>query len=256
MNFIDTHTHLFLEEFNKDRDLVIESAIAKGVNQFFLPNIDSSSIDDLINLSTKYPDNCFPMMGLHPTSVKENFEEELDLVEKYLDEEKFYGIGETGIDLYWDKTFIEEQESAFRYQIKLAKKYKLPIIIHVRDSFNEVFKIVDELNDDSLTGIFHCFSGDYNQAEKIIGYKGFKLGIGGVITFKNSNLGEVISKIDLQHIVLETDAPFLAPVPKRGRRNESAYLIYIAQKIAELHNISIETIAEISTKNARQLFKI
>ncbi|MDF1551292.1 MAG: TatD family hydrolase [Bacteroidales bacterium] len=256
MNFIDTHTHLFLEEFNKDRDLVIESAIAKGVNQFFLPNIDSSSIDDLINLSTKYPDNCFPMMGLHPTSVKENFEEELELVEKYLEKEKFYGVGETGIDLYWDKTFIEEQERAFRYQIKLAKKYKLPIIIHVRDSFDEVFKIVDELNDDSLTGIFHCFSGDYIQAEKIIGYKGFKLGIGGVITFKNSNLSEIISKIDLQHIVLETDAPFLSPVPKRGRRNESAYLIYIAQKIADLHNISIETVAEISTKNARQLFKI
>lgn len=256
MNFIDTHTHLFLEEFNEDRDLIIESAIEKGVNRFFLPNIDSSSINDMLALSKKYPENCFPMMGLHPTSVKENFEEELELVEKYLEKEKFYGVGETGIDLYWDKTFIEEQERAFRYQIKLAKKYKLPIIIHVRDSFNEVFKIVDELNDDSLSGIFHCFSGDYNQAEKIIGYKGFKLGIGGVITFKNSNLSEIISKIDLQHIVLETDAPFLAPVPKRGRRNESAYLIYIAQKIAELHNISIETVAEISTKNARQLFKI
>ena len=206
MNFIDTHTHLFLEHFNNDLDDVINSAKEKGVNKFFLPNIDSTSIDDVIALSKKYPENCFPLVGLHPTSVKKGFEDELDLVVQLLEKEKFYGIGETGIDLYWDKTFIKEQEEAFGFQIELAKKNKLPIIIHVRDSFEEVFKVVDKHNTDDLTGIFHCFSGDYNQAQKIIEYGGFKLGIGGVITFKNSKLGETVSQISLEHLVLETDS--------------------------------------------------
>lgn len=256
MKFIDTHTHLFLEEFHDDRNKVIESAISEGIDRLILPNIDSSSIDDLLRLTNKYPNNCFPTIGLHPSSVKENFEEKLELVENYLTKEKFYGIGETGIDLYWDKTFINEQEKSFRYQIELAKKYQLPIIIHVRESFEEVFKIIDELNAPTLTGIFHCFTGSYEQALKIINYGGFKLGIGGVVTFKNSNLGDIITRIDLQHLVLETDSPYLAPVPKRGRRNESAYLIYIAQKIAELQKITIKKVAEVTTSNALQVFNI
>jgi len=256
MNFVDTHTHLFLEEFNDDRDAVIQSAISEGITRLVLPNIDSTSIEDLLRLTNKFPTNCFPTIGLHPSSVKENFEKELELVDEYLNKEKFYGIGETGIDLYWDKTYINEQEKSFKYQVELAKKHQLPIIIHVRESFDEVFKVIDELNAPSLTGIFHCFTGSYEQAKKIIEYGGFKMGIGGVVTFKNSNLGDTISKIDLQHIVLETDSPYLAPVPKRGRRNESAYLLYVAQKIAELKNISIEEVAEITTLNALQVFNI
>lgn len=256
MNFIDTHTHLFLEHFNNDLDDVINSAKEKGVNKFFLPNIDSTSIDDVIALSKKYPENCFPLVGLHPTSVKKGFEDELDLVVQLLEKEKFYGIGETGIDLYWDKTFIKEQEEAFGFQIELAKKNKLPIIIHVRDSFEEVFKVVDKHNTDDLTGIFHCFSGDYNQAQKIIEYGGFKLGIGGVITFKNSKLGETVSQISLEHLVLETDSPYLAPTPHRGKRNESSYIVYVAEKIADLHRISLEELAKITTQNAKDVFRL
>jgi len=256
MKFIDTHTHLFLEHFNNDLDTVIKTAINKDIDKFFLPNIDSTSIRSVLDLSKKYPDNCFPMVGLHPTSVKENFKEELDLVEHLIEKEKFYGIGETGIDLYWDKSFIKEQEESFSFQIELAKKNKLPIIIHVRDSFEEVFKVVDKHNNEELTGIFHCFTGDYSQARKIIEYGGFKLGIGGVVTFKNSKLGETVSKIPLEHLVLETDSPYLAPMPNRGKRNESSYIIYIAEKIAELHQITIEELAEITSKNALEVFNL
>jgi TatD DNase family protein len=256
MKFIDTHTHLFLEHFNDDIDAVIKTAIEKGVEKFFLPNIDSESINDVLELKKKYPDNCFPLSGLHPTSVNENFVQELEMVEKLLSEHKFYGIGETGMDLYWDKTFIKEQEEAFAFQLELAKKHKLPIIIHVRDSFDEVFKVVDAHNNESLTGIFHCFTGDYTQAQKIIEYGGFKLGIGGVITFKNSKLGETIEKIPLEHIVLETDSPYLAPTPHRGKRNESSYIPIIAEKVADLYKISVEEVAEVTTNNASAIFKL
>jgi TatD DNase family protein len=256
MEFIDTHTHIFLEEFDTDRDKVIADALANHINKFFLPNIDSSSIDKIISLSATYPNYIFPMVGLHPTSVKENYMDEINIVKNYLEKEKFYGIGETGIDLYWDKTFVEEQKESFRIQIELAKKYKLPIIIHVRESFKEVFEIIDEMNDSELTGIFHCFSGTYEQAKKIIDCGGFKLGIGGVVTFKNSGLDKTIAKISLEHLVLETDSPYLAPVPKRGQRNESSYLLYVAQKIAELHNTSVENVAEITSRNAICLFNL
>ncbi len=256
MKFIDTHTHLFLEHFNDDIDTVIKTAIEKGVEKFFLPNIDSESINDVLELTKQYPDNCFPLSGLHPTSVNENYVQELGMVEKLLNEHKFYGIGETGIDLYWDKTFIKEQEEAFAFQLELAKKHELPIIIHVRDSFDEVFKVVDAHNDESLTGIFHCFTGDYTQARKVIEYGGFKLGIGGVITFKNSKLGETIEEIPLEHIVLETDSPYLAPTPYRGKRNESSYIPIIAEKVAELHKISVEEVAKITTINASTIFKL
>ncbi len=256
MKFIDTHTHLFLEHFNDDIDTVIKTAIEKGVEKFFLPNIDSESINNVLELTKNYPEYCFPLSGLHPTSVNENYVEELEMVEKLLIEHKFYGIGETGIDLYWDKTFIKEQEEAFGIQLELAKKYKLPIIIHVRDSFDEVFKVVDAHNDNNLTGIFHCFTGDFGQAQKIIEYGGFKMGIGGVITFKNSKLGEVIEKVPLDHIVLETDSPYLAPTPFRGKRNESSYIPIIAEKISELHKISVEEVAKITTNNALDIFRL
>ncbi|MFH1320630.1 MAG: TatD family hydrolase [Bacteroidota bacterium] len=256
MFLTDSHTHLYLETFDDDRDQVIEKAINTGIQRFFLPNIESSTIDSMLDLVNTYPDNCFPMIGLHPCSVNENFEGELKIVEQLLLKRKFYAIGEIGIDLYWDKTFFEQQKIAFRRQIELAKKNNLPIVVHSRNSFNEIFNIIDELNDETLTGIFHCFSGTVEQAKKVINYGGFKLGIGGVLTFKNSGLDKVVEQIDLQHIVLETDSPYLAPVPHRGKRNEPAYILQIAQKVANLHNISLEKVAEITTQNSRMVFKI
>ncbi len=256
MQLIDTHTHLFLEQFDKDRDEVVNRAIKSGVEKLFLPNIDSSSITDMLNLANKYPDNCYPLMGLHPTSVDENFEKELETVEEYLKKQKFYGIGEIGIDLYWDKTFLPQQEQAFIHQIKLAKQYSLPIVIHVRDSFEETLRIVDKYNDDKLTGIFHCFTGSYEQANHIIQYGGFKLGIGGVLTFKNSKLDQVVQKIPLEHIVLETDSPYLAPSPYRGKRNESAYVVKVAEKLAEIYGLPLQEVAKITSDNAGQIFGV
>ncbi len=256
MKLIDTHAHIFLEEFDSDRDIIIKNAQEQKISKIFLPNIDSSSIEKVLDLGKKYPGFFYPMIGLHPTSVNDNYREELGFVNKYLEQEKFYGIGETGIDLYWDKKFIEEQKESFITQIELAKKYKLPIIIHVRESFNEVFEIIDKMNDSSLTGIFHCFSGTYEQACKIIDYGGFKLGIGGVVTFKNAGLDKTIAKISLEHLVLETDSPYLAPVPMRGKRNESAFLSIIAEKIAEIHQISVQEVAEKTSLNALGIFKI
>ena len=210
----------------------------------------------MLALAMAYPENCFPMMGLHPGSVKENYEEELKLVEAELSRQKFYAVGEIGIDLYWDKTFIREQKIAFQKQIAMAKKHALPIVIHMRNSFNETYEIVEALNDEELSGIFHCFSGSLEQAKKIISLGGFKLGIGGVLTFKNSGLDEVIREIDIKHLVLETDSPYLAPVPYRGKRNESAYLVNVAEKLAELHHISIEEVANITTENSKVVFGI
>ncbi len=255
MHLIDTHTHLFLSEFDDDRDQVIENARKNGVEKVLLPNVDNTTSLPLFELVDKYPEFCLPMMGLHPTSVNENYKDELRKVEDWLARRNFIAIGEIGIDLYWDKTFKKEQEEAFRYQIGLAKKNNLPIIIHARESFNEIFTIMDELNDENLTGVFHAFTGDNIQAEKIIAW-GFKIGIGGIVTFKNAGLDKVVDNIDINHIVLETDSPYLAPVPKRGKRNESAYVLYIAQKIAEIKNISVEEVAEITTRNAKQVFKL
>ncbi|MCK5170252.1 MAG: TatD family hydrolase [Bacteroidales bacterium] len=255
MQFIDTHTHLFLPEFDSDRDQVIINAQENGVKRVLLPNVDRSSTEHLLNLVAKYPDFCFPMMGLHPTSVTGNYKEELKNVESWLDKRKFYAIGEIGIDLYWDKSFKTQQEEAFRYQINLAKKYDLPIVIHARESFDEIFRIMDEVMDEKLNGVFHAFTGSNNQATKIIEW-GFKIGIGGIVTFKNSGLDKVVNNIDINHIVLETDSPYLAPVPKRGKRNESAFMLYIAQKIAEIKNLTLEEVAQITTSNAKQLFKL
>ncbi|MGB0887685.1 MAG: TatD family hydrolase [Vicingaceae bacterium] len=254
MVLTDTHTHLYSKQFKDDIDSVIQNCIDKGITRLFLPNIDSSSIDGMMVLELKYPDNCFPMMGLHPTSVKENFREELALMEEWLDRKDFCAIGEIGIDLYWDKTFLKQQQEAFRFQIELAKKYNLPFVIHSRDAFDEIFEILDELNDENMRGIFHCFTGTIEQANHIINYGDFKIGIGGVVTFKNSGLDKVVEQIDIKHLVLETDAPYLAPTPFRGKRNESSYLYNIAEKVADIYNISIEEVAKITTANSKQVF--
>lgn len=252
---IDTHSHIYSEDFLHDRDEALQRAYSSGVKKIILPNIDSGSIKHMLDLNDAYPHLCYPLMGLHPTSVDEDYKEELQAIEYWLEKRKFYGIGEIGIDLYWDKKFINEQKDAFRHQIRLAKSKQLPIVIHVRDSFKETFEIVEEEQDGSLKGIFHCFSGEEVEAQKVVGL-GFLLGIGGVLTFKNSSLDEVIKKVNLKNLVLETDSPYLSPVPKRGKRNESAYLVYVAQKVAEIYDVPLAEVAEITTSNARKLFGI
>lgn len=254
--FIDTHTHLYLPEFKEEIPALISSCIDKKIEKLFLPNIDSSTIDDLHSLSSKFPSICYPMMGLHPCSVKENYSEELNKIEKSFQNNKYIAVGEIGIDLYWDKSTLAIQKEAFITQINWAKKWKLPIVIHARDSFNEIFEVLDKHNDDTLSGVFHCFTGNELQAEKIIAYNNFKLGIGGVVTFKNAGLDKALSNVKLEHLVLETDSPYLSPVPFRGKRNVSTNLIYIAEKLATIYNCSLKTIANQTTKNALDVFKL
>src|SRR5690554_2052483 len=251
----DTHTHLYSEEFSEDRDEMIQRALSVGVKRFFIPAIDSSYVPAMYDLEAKYPENMFLMCGLHPTSTKANYKQELALVEKQLEERKFVAIGEIGIDLYWDKTFLSEQQDSFRAQIQLAKRYKLPIVIHCRDAFDEVFEVLEEQKSEALFGIFHCFTGSFEQAQQAISLN-FKLGIGGVVTFKNGKIDQYVNQIDLKHIVLETDSPYLAPVPYRGKRNESGYVLNVAQKLAELYGKSVEEIAEITTKNSKDVFGV
>jgi TatD DNase family protein len=255
MQFIDTHTHLYLEEFENDRSKVVDSAIAAGVTRMMLPNIDSTSINSMLKMADEYPGTCLPMIGLHPTSVKSDYMKELAVVEKYISERKFYAIGECGIDLYWDKTYATEQEFVFRHHIDLAITYNLPLIVHIRDSFNEVITILKDVDKEDLHGIFHCFSGSVEQANLAIKY-GFSLGLGGVITFKNNKMQETLKHIDLKHLVFETDAPFLAPVPFRGKRNEPSYIPIIARMVADIKQISIEEVAEETTRNAMKLFNL
>ncbi len=255
MVLIDTHTHLYLEEFNDDRKEVVKRALENNVRYMLFPNIDSFSAEPMMNLCEQFPENCFPMMGLHPTSVKENYKDELNIVEKMLNEKKFYGIGETGIDLYWDKTFIEEQKLSFSRQVELAKEYDLPVVIHSRDSFDVIYEILLKHKGNMPSGVFHCFTGNYEQAQKIIDL-GLFLGIGGVLTFKNSGLDKVISGIDLKHIIIETDSPYLTPTPFRGKRNESSYVKYVAEKLAVIKEITMDTVADITTENAIKLFKL
>jgi TatD DNase family protein len=249
----DTHTHLYAAEFDADRRQVVENAIAAGVSKFFLPNIDSSSVQGMLALCNEFPSNCFPMMGLHPTSVKEGNVEELQLVYDLLKKHKFYAVGEIGIDLYWDKTFFTQQQLVFDRQIKWANEFSLPIVIHSRNSFDEIVNVLEKNKKQNPHGIFHCFSGTREQAEKAIAL-GFKLGIGGVLTYKNSGLDKAIAGIDMKHLVLETDSPWLTPVPHRGKRNESRNITLVAQKLAELKNISMEEVAEITTRNAEEIF--
>ncbi len=252
---IDTHSHIYSEDFSHDSDDVIQNAYNNDVKKIILPNIDSGSAKHLIDVSNSYPHLCYPLMGLHPTSVDEDYKQELEAVGYWFSKHKFHGVGEIGIDLYWSKTFLKQQKDAFRVQLRMAKTMGLPISVHVRNSFKEVYKIIKEEQDGCLKGVIHCFSGSEKEAKKFLGL-GFLLGIGGVVTFKNNKLDEVVGKLDLSDLVLETDSPYLAPEPKRGRRNESAYLVYIAQKVAEIFSVPVEKVAEVTTENARSLFNI
>jgi TatD DNase family protein len=255
MKLIDTHTHLYVEAFDEDRDQVIEKAIAVGVERFYLPAIDSTYTARMLDLEKKYPDQIRLMMGLHPTHVKENYKEELLHVEQFLAKRNFAAVGEIGIDLYWDQSLLKQQQEAFNIQILWAKEKELPIVIHCRDAFDEVFEVLEGHKGDDLIGIFHCFTGTKEQAEKAIGLN-LKLGIGGVLTFKNGKIDQFLDQISTDHIVLETDAPYLAPAPFRGKRNQSEYLVYILRKLSEIHHRTEEELAAITTQNALDVFKI
>ena len=255
MIITDTHTHLYSTEFDQDRNEMIQRAIEAGISRFFIPAIDSTYTQSMYDLEKAYPENIFLMMGLHPTHVKDNYFEELQHVEKELAKRKFFAIGEIGIDLYWDKTHLPQQQDAFRKQIQLAKKHKLPIVIHCREAFDEIFEILEEEKSTDLFGIFHCFSGNYAQALQAISYN-MKLGIGGVVTFKNGKIDQFLHQIDLKHIVLETDSPYLAPVPFRGKRNESSFLVNVISKLSEIYNLPQEEIAQVTTENSRLIFGI
>jgi TatD DNase family protein len=254
--YIDTHTHIYADVFEKEQFQAVQRAISNKVEVLMLPNIDIESISKVLQLSDAYPNHCFPMMGLHPCSVKEDFLAVLAQMKPYFEQRKFYGVGETGIDLYWDNTFLEEQKEAFKIQIEWAKTLNLPLIIHARDAFQEIFEVLDELNDERLKGIFHCFTGNEEEAQKILSYQGFSFGIGGVVTYKNSHLPEVLPLIPIEKILLETDAPYLPPVPYRGKTNESAYLVHIAEKLSDIYQLKLSEIANITTNNAQQLFKL
>jgi TatD DNase family protein len=255
MILIDSHAHLYLDQFDADRPQVIRNAINQGVRYMVLPNIDKDSILPMMELVGDFPRNCFPMMGLHPTSVGKDYGVHLEAVREYLRKEKFYAIGEMGIDLFWDKTFFPEQQEAFRIQAGMALEYDLPLVIHSRNSFDEIFLLLKEVHRPGIRGVFHCFTGNLLQAEYIIDM-GFLLGIGGVLTYKNSGLAEVVEKVPLSKLLLETDAPFLAPVPYRGKRNESSFIVEIAYRLAAIKGLSIEEVAEMTTKNAIDLFDL
>ncbi len=254
MQFTDTHTHIYYHE-GEDLQTQMQRCFDHDINRLFLPNVDINSIEKVKATVSTFPENCFPMLGLHPCSIKEGYLDDLATIEQELSKMKVVAIGEIGLDLYWDKTTLKIQKDAFRIQVNWAKKLKLPIVIHCRDAFDELFELLHELKDDQLFGIFHCFTGNLEQAELAISM-GFSLGIGGVVTFKNAGLDKVVKQLNLKDIVLETDAPYLAPMPYRGKPNESSYLIYIAQKIADLHEISLEEVARITTENSKLIFKV
>ena len=251
----DTHTHLYSEAFEEDRGQMMQRAFDVGIERFFIPAIDSGFTEAMYALEATYPDRIFLMMGLHPTSVKKNYKDELAHVEEQFQKRDFYAVGEIGIDLYWDTSTLEIQKVAFKSQIQLAKKHKLPIVIHCREAFDEIFEVLETERDDDLFGIFHCFTGTLEQAERAIGF-GMKLGIGGVVTFKNGKIDQFLNTIDLTHIVLETDSPYLSPVPFRGKRNESSYLKLVCKKVAEVYQISEEEVARITTQNSKDVFGI
>lgn len=255
MVITDTHTHLYSSEFDEDRTEMIQRAINVGVSRFFIPAIDSEYTQSMYDLEKDFPENIFLMMGLHPTHVKDNYLQELQHVTEELSKRKFYAIGEIGIDLYWDKTHLEEQKQAFRTQIQFAKQYKLPIVIHCREAFDEIFEILEAEKSIDLFGIFHCFTGTYEQALQSISYN-MKLGIGGVVTFKNGKIDQFLDKIDIKHIVLETDSPYLAPIPYRGKRNESSFIINVVTKLASIYNMPPAEIARITTENSKAIFGI
>ena len=255
MIITDTHTHLYSEAFDEDRVDMVNRALDAGVKRFFIPAIDSTYTQAMYQLENDFPENIFLMMGLHPTHVKDNYKDELIHVEDQLAKRKFYAIGEIGIDLYWDKSTLDIQIKAFRHQINLAKQYQLPIVIHCREAFDEIFDVLEQEKSDDLFGIFHCFTGTLEQAHKAISYQ-MKLGIGGVVTFKNGKIDQFMNQVDLKHIVIETDSPYLAPKPYRGKRNESLYINKVLEKLSELYQISKEKIAQITTENSKQVFGI
>ena len=255
MQIIDTHTHLYLKQFNEDIDEVIKRAINNGVDKFIFPAIDSSYSKQMQDLQSRYSKNIYLMSGLHPVSVKENYKDELGLVVKSLTDHNYVAIGEIGIDLYWDKTFLKQQQDAFEFQIRLAISNDLPIVIHCREGFDEIFEILDGEKCSKLRGVFHCFTGTLEQANRAINL-GFKLGIGGVVTFKNGGIDKFINQISINNIVLETDSPYLSPVPFRGKRNESSYIKYVLSKLSELYGISEEQLAKLTTENSKKIFRI
>lgn len=255
MVLTDTHTHIYYERDTAKRDLMMQRCLDSNISRLFLPNVDAASVPLVHEMVDAYPDQCFAMLGLHPCDVKPGWEQELDKIKAAWGQQKTYAIGEIGIDLYWDKTFLHGQIAAFEAQINWAKSVDLPIVIHCRDAFNEVFEVLERNKDSKLRGIFHCFTGNQEQAHRTIDL-GFHLGIGGVVTYKNSGLDKVVEQIELQHIVLETDAPYLTPVPYRGKPNESAYLKYVAEKVALLHHTDIEHIAAVTTENSKRIFGI
>ena len=251
----DTHTHLYSEQFDEDRKAMIQRAKKAGVSRFFIPAIDSSYSKSMFQLEKDFPEDVFLMMGLHPTSVNKNYLDELAHVKKWIDKRHFYAIGEIGIDLYWDKSFLKQQKEAFKTQIQWAKEKKWPVVIHCREAFDEIFEVLESEKSDDLYGIFHCFTGTKEQAEKAISYH-MKLGIGGVITFKNGKIDQFLKDIDIKHIVLETDSPYLAPIPYRGKRNESAYITEVVDKLTTIYGLSFDEIASITTQNSKDVFGI
>lgn len=255
MILVDTHTHLFANQFNLDRREVVQKALDAGVDKMLLPNINSDSIESMHELCQNVPNHCFPMMGLHPCDVKESYLEELETIKSHLDKGNYVAIGEIGIDLHWDKSTLDIQKKAFRQQLIWGIEYDLPVAIHIRESFDDVFEVVEEVNENKLRGVFHCFTGTVEQGKKAI-EMGFMLGIGGVVTFKNSGLDKTLKELPLEHLVLETDSPYLAPTPHRGQRNESSFLPIIAQKLADIYELDTQEVARITTHNAHTLFKL
>ncbi len=255
--FIDTHTHLYVDAFKEDRKEVVQRAIDNGIELMLLPNIDVATIDDMHMLTKQFPNNCRSMMGLHPGNVKEDWEAQLNTMKDLLfKSDQYIAVGEIGMDLYWDKTFIEAQKKAFAIQVEWAKELNLPIVIHARDAFQEIYEILDDLNDANLRGVFHCFTGSNEDVHRILDFGGFMFGIGGVLTYKNAKIDEVVKTIPLEHIILETDSPYLPPVPFRGKRNESSYLLHVAEKLADVYDLKMNVIERTTTENAIKLFKL
>lgn len=255
--FIDTHTHLYVDAFEEDRKEVVQRAIDNGIELMLLPNIDVATIDDMHMLTKQFPNNCRSMMGLHPGNVKEDWEAQLNTMKDLLfKSDQYIAVGEIGMDLYWDKTFIEAQKKAFAIQVEWAKELNLPIVIHARDAFQEIYEILDDLNDANLRGVFHCFTGSNEDVHRILDFGGFMFGIGGVLTYKNAKIDEVVKTIPLEHIILETDSPYLPPVPFRGKRNESSYLLHVAEKLADVYDLKMNAIERTTTENAIKLFKL
>jgi len=255
MIITDTHTHLYSDSFEEDRKEKIQEAIANNIKRFFIPAIDSETTQSMYDLEKAFPENVFLMMGLHPTHVKENYKAELKHVEEELHKRKFYAVGEIGIDLYWDKSTLDIQKDAFKRQIQMAKKKSLPIVIHCREAFDEIFEVLESEKGDKLFGIFHCFTGTHEQALRALSYN-MKLGIGGVVTFKNGGIDKFLNQIPLEEIVIETDSPYLSPTPFRGKRNEPIYILKVVEKLAELYDLPVEKIAEMTTKNSKEVFGI